>query len=253
MSASDGDEDDLRYFLSLADDIAGETMARWPTALDLIGRAHRVFRNLVKTVPIAVAPVPLVVALQGHAHFLGAMRGALAGHIASVYPGLRACVESALYALLMVKKPELVDVWIHRHESEEARKACRSTFTYGNCLATLKACDADFALHVDCAYSASIDLGAHPNIRAVFPHISFKELDDKRTEMSLTFLYSSDGFETRRALLACFETAVAVLSLLWIAFPEQLETQCDEINALISSQPAMMAHLEVNDAPPSSV
>ncbi|HWQ38340.1 MAG TPA: hypothetical protein VNM24_06965 [Burkholderiales bacterium] len=251
MSSFDGDEDDLRYFLKLADGIAEETTLQWSSALDLIGRAHRVFRNLVKTEPISAPPVPLVLALQGHASLLGAVRGAVAGHIASVYPGLRVCVESALYALLMVKKPELVDVWIRRHESEEARRACRAAFSYGNCLTNLKECDADFALHIDYAYSASIDLGAHPNMRAVFPHISLNEVDDRRTEMSLAFLHSSDGFETRRALLACFETAVAVLSLLWIAFPEQLEAQCDEINALISSQPTMMAYLKVNDTPPS--
>jgi hypothetical protein len=45
-----------------------------------------------------------------HPPNLGAVRAALAGHVAAAHPGLRALIESALYALLMMKKPELVDV-----------------------------------------------------------------------------------------------------------------------------------------------
>jgi hypothetical protein len=197
------DEDDLQYFLQLGDGISKETIQRWPDAFKLIGRTHRVFRDLVKATPPKAPPMPLVLALQGHASYLGAVRAALAGHVAAVYPGLRALIESALYALLMVKNPKLVDVWLHRHESERAKKDCREAFTYSKSLANLKLCDTDFALRIDYAYTATIDMGAHPNVRAVVPHITFKEVD-QRTELSFAYLYGADAHETRRALLACF-------------------------------------------------
>lgn len=66
--------------------------------------------------------VPLVLCMNAYQLFLAGSRMALSGHCAAVFPLLRTALESAAYASLMTRKPELQEVWTHRHQGEAEKK-----------------------------------------------------------------------------------------------------------------------------------
>lgn len=57
-----------------------------------------------------------------------ALRMALTGHEAATYPLLRTALESACYALVIARRPDMAAIWSARHEGDAQRKACRRAF-----------------------------------------------------------------------------------------------------------------------------
>jgi hypothetical protein len=239
-----GQTDELREnrlfrFLELGEQISAEVKVRWAEPLQYLDDIHGIFSRFAGKVSDESPAVPLLVAMNAHATFLGAIRSAVCGHAGNVYMALRGAIESSLYAVLMVQKPDLVDVWIKRHESPETRGACRAAFTFAKALAALRAASNDaFADIVNDAYAASIDFGAHPNTKGVMTHVRVNKEDRSNTEVSLIYLYGADSFEVARALLACLETGVLALGILSFAFKQLYEERGidKDTNALIDSR-----------------
>ena len=80
--------------------------------------------------PHGAARISLVLLINAYQMFPAGVRTALGGHTAAVFPLLRTALESAAYGALIAAKPELSSIWTNRHHDDEAKKACRNTFTF---------------------------------------------------------------------------------------------------------------------------
>lgn len=178
------------------------------------------------------APIPLVLCANAYHLLLASVRIALSGHCAAVFPMLRTALESAAYGGLMIRNPELVDVWMRRERDDDARKACRKAFTFEKAIAPLK--DIEPEIHQIAAegYNAAIDYGAHPNVTGVVGHVTFEQRRDGARMLNHHSLYGPTHTETIRALCACLDFGVTIICLIVCAAPNLSEAMKGNVAAL---------------------
>jgi hypothetical protein len=214
-------------------------------------RALRVYDQFfAKTLwadPAGLRPLASVVALNAHMLWLAAVRLAMTGHAAAVYPVQRTALESACYAFLMMKAPRLEDVWAQRERNREARRACRKAF--GSAVdAVARRFNADSPGSGDWildAYEAAIDFGAHPNARSVLMHVSFGTEEGGNFErLSLAGLHDSKGVETVRALMAGLDYGLAIALILANSLPSMSPTLSSKLDELRRLKREIEAELE---------
>jgi hypothetical protein len=99
----------------------------------------------------------------------------MSGEIAESFVMARSCLEYSLYAYHIQSKPDAAALWIGRHESEAARKKCRSEFFYKKVFGTLTEKDTQLAKSTDILYETCIDFGGHPNEKAVTSALKVQE------------------------------------------------------------------------------
>lgn len=104
--------------------------------------------------------------LRAHAAFNGAVRLALSAQMPEMYMLLRGCIENAIYAFYVWKKPETKIVWLSRNDNEASRQAVRDEFTITKIKKALGSVDADLRDGIMQMYDETIDQGAHPNVQA---------------------------------------------------------------------------------------
>lgn len=200
----------LSVFLSAADDTTRQLLATQPVGVKLVQEVDDFIRLRLYGEDVQLNPVPAVLAINSYYSFLGATRIALSGQLVAVFPLIRHCLECACYAYLMTEKPELNQVWSDRHNGSDELRSCRKTF--GNAVAdvalSIKAKQEQLGSLIDDIYQASIDFGAHPNAKSIFPHISLSDVEEG-TEVSLTCLYGEYDIRCQQGLIACAETGIA--------------------------------------------
>jgi hypothetical protein len=74
-------------------------------------------------------PLSVFLGVNGQMMLQAAIHMAASGHVAAIYPLLRAALESASYGFRTSKDPTLLQIWIDRENGEAQRKACRKAFT----------------------------------------------------------------------------------------------------------------------------
>lgn len=119
---ADWGEDDLTRFYDAANNETLNTFATLPTvheALLEIDQAFRLF--LTHKIPMTDPAIPALLSINSQSMLLAACRTAMSGHAAPTYALLRGCLESALYALHMVKKPKAEGVWLARGNPQRLR------------------------------------------------------------------------------------------------------------------------------------
>lgn len=175
---------------------------------------------------------PIVSFLFINSYFLllASFKTAATGHVAAVYPQIRAALESGCYGYLMSRKPELIDIWIYRERSEPDKKIAKRLL--GSAVAEarrlLKEEDHDsLSVLVEQGYESSITFGAHPNSRSVIGHLE-SEPDDGSDfwRFNLTCMYAIDSFETQRALFSCIEYVLIIAGIAVVSHqphPRQVE------------------------------
>lgn len=154
--------------------------------------------------------------VNAYSLYLAAARIALSGQSPPAFAVLRACLESALYAVIAAQSEDNRTVWYGRDKN---REACRKLFTKSEATKYLEKIDPNLADVVTRNYEDLIDLGAHPNVKSVLPHIDVKTVDEG-TAATLEILHSIDSTEFRRTIIACIETGSVVLYIGRYALPE---------------------------------
>ena len=156
--------------------------------------------------------------INAYQMFLGAVRTALSGHPAAVFPLARTALESASYGYLMEQQPILCEIWSNRHRSEVDKKACRNAFTFDKAIKSLVHKNPDIYRLVKDLYEAAIDYGAHPNFKGVFEHVSINEdRPDGIVAVTHSCLYGSDNPETIRSIYACLEFGFGIIGIITLS------------------------------------
>jgi len=197
------------YFAQAQESTSG-FLASGATSIDLLRRLHRfMFQHVLADVE--VAPTCGILGLNAVMVWLSAIRAALTGHSASAFPLLRASMESACYAYVIHRDPELERMWLERHSSNSARERCRRAFSSAvrDTASFLRSRDTVWDGADDLiieAYEAAIDFGAHPNPKSVLPSL---RIDDQRSDgfvaLKVGGVYGASSFEARRMAVACLD------------------------------------------------
>lgn len=140
---------------------------------------RKVDSALLKIVEHQRQPRNVVVSLlliSAHAAFRAASNIIMSGMPTQSYPLIRNVLEHAGYAAMIARDPSLGEVWLRRHDSPEAKKKQRNTFTTTAMKAAIGAFDTALLKRWDDLYEYTIDFGGHPNERALTSNM---EIDDE--------------------------------------------------------------------------
>jgi hypothetical protein len=172
--------------------------------------------NSISPLPKEVGIFEALLLANAYSLFLSAVRVALSGQSPPVFAVLRACLESALYAVIAAQSPMNRKIWSNRNEQVNA---CRNLFKKGTAKQYLEKADPNLATFVTELYDSMIDFGAHPNSRSVFSHLSLESRDEGQA-VTLAILHNANSRSILQTLAACFETGVCILYLAHHALPE---------------------------------
>lgn len=159
--------------------------------------------------------------LRAHAAFRAACEHSAAGQVGDVFPALRACLEYAIYALHIHRKPAAAEIWLRRHDDEVAAKACKNEFKIASLRNSLVAANKHAAERFDKLYQDAIDFGAHPNERAITGNLTIIESEnEKRFEQ--IYLHG-DGLALDHALKNTARVGLCTLEILECVFQARFE------------------------------
>ncbi|TWB18833.1 hypothetical protein FBZ89_109219 [Nitrospirillum amazonense] len=231
----------IDIYMAASDETAAELLVSNDPLVTALRVYDTYFREeLWKGCP--VSPLPALMFTNAYQLFLAGVRMALSGHPAAVFPVLRTALESAAYGGLMLHTPELQGVWTDRHAGEAERKACLGAFTFKKAIQPLEAHAPQIHALAVSAYEASIDFGAHPNVKGVFSHVTMDDhRDDGLMAVNHTSLYGATHKETIRGLGACLDFGLAIIGAIILSFPDLSDEQVAALDRLIALKDAAVA------------
>ncbi|CAK6462809.1 hypothetical protein KLEG_03092 [Klebsiella pneumoniae] len=194
---------------------AQEHVTSPPKLMYLVEHMDEIFQKEILANGIEMHPTAGFLALNSYMMLLASVRQSLSGHTVPVFPILRTALESACYAYLIAVDNSKALIWLDRHKSQSALNECRKTFTVNKAANKLQERYAEMAEYVKAHYDASIDFGAHPNMKSIFNHLTkIDSPDNKFGAWKLTGVYGSNSRYINYTLLACVEVGQAIAFLI---------------------------------------
>lgn len=188
-----------------------------------------------------IARVPMFLSQNAFMLWTSGVRMAMSGHEAAVYSLFRTGLESACYALLVSRKPELAAIWSDRDKGEAERKACRKAFTpaVSGVAKYLGAKEMWLGDFISQCYETSIDFGAHPNSRGVMNQVQVTPPTADEERFDVGSIYPGDSVQVYRALCAAIDFGRAIAIILAYGLPVMSKGVVEALYALRDRQSAM--------------
>jgi hypothetical protein len=159
--------DRLATFLDDAHHNARTTMAHLRLEYGALAAIDRLYCEITENLNHHPALLSGFFLIRSHSSFRGGVQLALGGLVAEAYMLLRGCLESALYGLYVAGDIGRQETWLRRHEDATSRRNVQREFTVSNVMGNLRLVDARTHGVAAALYERTIDLGGHPNERAV--------------------------------------------------------------------------------------
>ena len=159
--------------------------------------------------------------LRSHSAYRAACRLALSGQATDSFPSLRSCIEYALYALHVSRKPELGEVWLRRHDDDETKRLSNRSFQHVTVMESLREFDADLHAIIGGLYDRTIDFGGHPNERAVTGSMTMTE-ESGNTVMTQIYLHG-DSLALDHVLKTTAQIGLGSLCIFQPIFKERFD------------------------------
>jgi hypothetical protein len=236
----------LADYIARGDENTQRLLASDHPVVPLVNAYYRFFAEELWAEDQGQTDTAMFLGLNAFTLWTGAVRIALSGHEAATYPILRTALESACYALLVNRKPELAAIWSARHDGEAQRKASRKAFgsAVADVAAILEAQQPSLGDFLTDVYDAHIDSGAHPNPRGVTDHFHPIESNDDKHHVGLGSLYPGNSFQVFRALTMVTESARAIAMALTACLPAMPQAVADAVRALEAQHAALSGDAE---------
>jgi hypothetical protein len=232
----------LADYITRGDDNTQRLLASDHPLLPLVTAYYRFFAEQLWAEDQHQTDAAMFLGLNAFTLWTGAVRMALSGHEAATYPLLRTALESACYAFVISRKPELAAIWSARNVGEPQRKASRKAFgsAIADAAAMLEARQASLGKFIADLYDAHIDAGAHPNPRGVIGHVHPVESADESRRVGMGSLYPGNSLQVFRALTMATESARGIGMILAACLSAMPQALADAIRAL-EAQHAVLA------------
>ncbi|RZJ01152.1 MAG: hypothetical protein EON90_04265 [Brevundimonas sp.] len=159
--------------------------------------------------------------MRSHAAFFAAAETATSSMMAEVFPQIRSCLESAAYALHIHLTPDLAEIWLRRHDSDQSKAAVRKGFSQASVIASIRSKDRHTADVFERLYGEAIDFGGHPNERAVTGSLRIEQTDKGQELHQLWF--HGDGIALDHALISTGRAGICALQILQNVFGPRFE------------------------------
>ncbi len=134
---------------------------------------------------------------------------------------IRVTLEYAGYALHMVKNCDLENVWLRRHDDEATLKVAKTAFLVSEVRKSIERANRKAAEVFDHLYQQAIDMGAHPNERAVTGNMDIVSAGSDE-EWRQIYLHRP-GLQLDYALKVTARAGVCALEVLQEAFGPRFE------------------------------
>lgn len=159
--------------------------------------------------------------LRCHAAMRSAAGLAMAGQAAEAFVQARSMLEYAAYAVHLHRTPALTEVWLGRHENAKAMQAQKQAFMHRAVADSVKAANRHAGKRFEDLYQLTIDLGGHPNERAITGNLKRVVEPDKRTMLAI--MLHGNGLELDHALTIVARCGMVSLEMLQVAFNARFE------------------------------
>lgn len=201
-----------------------------PQLMSMVNEMDQIFHDEIFNYEFDISPVAGLLAMNSYMMLLNAIQQALTGHTVSIFPIVRAAIESAMYAYLIADDESNEKIWLNRNTSKSAKDKCGKAFSAKNAEKKLKLISPEMATYVKENYDASIDYGAHPNRRSIYSHLIDTGLvSDRFHSFTLNGVYERNSREVNNALLACIEFGQAIAFLI-AACDKNHPIICERVN-----------------------
>lgn len=214
-------EDKLTEFMQLA------TMAAWgafmqPNTRPLVEKLMTIDATFLAAIEALNGPTPNffegLMLVSAHSAFRSAAQFAMEGRTCEAMVLLRSCLEYAVYAVHFHRKPELSEVWAHRGDGANERKAVRKAFVMKEMLDGVIALSNEVGERCRILYELTIDMGAHPNELGFFGRLNIQDVpgsQDKRFEIK--YLQGGDIAHLSALTTVC-RASVCTLECFWLIY-----------------------------------
>lgn len=156
--------------------------------------------------------------LRAHSNFLAICRMCFSGQIPESYNLMRSCLENAFYGFYISQHPELIEIWLNRHEDENSRKKVKTNFQITNMIKILKNSNSLEGGVAEKLYESTIDLGAHPNIGTI---LSNSDIEENSNGIKIVSNHlTGDHIAIESALKDTQRVGVSTLSIFELIFPD---------------------------------
>jgi hypothetical protein len=149
--------------------------------------------------------------IRCHGAYRTACGLAMSGQAAECYVQCRSVLEYAAYAVHINRNPSLEKVWLDRHQGDADMKASKKAFQHVGVSESVTGANRDAAERFEKMYQWAIDVGGHPNERAVTANMKMTKEPDRR-EM-LAILQHGDGPQLDMALKTTAQCGMIALEL----------------------------------------
>lgn len=235
----------LQSYVDATNETAKELLDSDSPLVRIALRPYEYFQTVLWADAKGLNPFVALLSMQAVMLYLAGVRIALGGHFAAIFPTMRTALEAACYAHKISQDNDLASVWLDRHESREAMKACRKHFgsAVSDVVRELEAVAEGNGSWIQEAYDEAIHHGGHPNVKAILQHSRINEADDKAL-VSLVGLHGPNGFQTHRGLLAGAEYGLAIAVVLTNTLDEADEKHLDFLKEFNDEKIAVATALE---------
>lgn len=186
-----------------------------PDLMGIVLEMDRIFHQEIFVDEYDANAATMLLAMNSYMMLSNAVHQALSGHFVAVFPVARTALESACYAYLTSSDDKMSEIWFNRDKSKTATDKCRKVFTIRATVDRLKHLSPDMSDYLKNLYDSSIKYGAHPNIKAISPHLhDIRLVDDKFHAFSHIGVYGENSHEVNSALMLCVDVGQAIAFLL---------------------------------------
>lgn len=210
------DQKNLTSYFEFSQEQVSDFLSRGSPLFCLAKQADEFIRKTWSESP-DINPTSMFLLLNSYFLLMASFRTAATGHVAAIFPVVRASLESICYAFHISRDPQLAEVWLNREKGEEQRKKCRRVFTSavaGVVKQLKKEGHGPLSEMINTAYETTITHGAHPNSMSIFKHVASRPDDDSDFwKFDLTCMYSQDSFESEHSLFACIEYGLVIAAM----------------------------------------
>lgn len=212
-------KDSLARFLDDARHNMVASVANLPDEYRDLAEIDRLYCRIVDNLNRTSEPFPALFLIRTRSCLRAGVRLCLSGQVSETYMLLRGSLESALYGFYVKGDIGRQELWLRRHDDNDAKKRVREEFKILHLLNHLRAVDEKTASIAHRLYEDTIDYGGHPNERAINMSLNVKS-SESRHEFRVSDFNCCDLMQ-----LSTIKTTVRVgicsLDIFFHIFPER--------------------------------